>query len=125
MPRSGSANRSARTRLVIGCSVLALIAGTALTGCSNQGSRNLADQACAHVERGLAAEHKASSAGSLQARALRAEALDEIRAALPLAAVAAGQDTTWQALEATLSESNRVPLQYLLPALSAQCSGMD
>jgi len=56
---------------------------------------------------------------------LRTEALDQIRAALPLAAVAAGEDTTWQALEATLSESNRVPLRYLLPALSAQCAGMD
>lgn len=103
--------------------MLALLAGSLLTGCSSQGARNLANQACAHVERGLAAEHKAASAGSVRARVLRAEALDQIRTALPLAAVAAGQDTTWQALEATLSESNRVPLAYLLPALSAQCAG--
>ena len=40
------------------------------------------------------------------------------------AAEAAGEDTTWQALEATLSESNRVPVHYLLPALSAQCAGV-
>jgi hypothetical protein len=121
---SGSASRSARARLIAGCSVLALFGGSVLTGCSSQGAGNLASQACAHVERGLAAAHKASSAGSAQAKVLRTEALDQIRAALPLAAVAAGQDTTWQALEATLSESNRVPLHYLLPALTAQCSGL-
>ena len=42
----------------------------------------------------------------------------------PLAAQAAGDDTTWQPLDATLSESNRVPLRFLLPALAAQCAGV-
>jgi hypothetical protein len=126
MPRSGSASNPARPRLKAGCLALALVGGSLLTGCSSgSGSRNLADQACAHIERGLAAEHRASTVGSARGTLLRTEALDQIRAALPLAAVAAGEDTTWQALEATLSESNRVPLRYLLPALSAQCAGMD
>jgi hypothetical protein len=124
MPRSGSANRPAGRHLVAGCLVLALCCGAALTGCSGQDSQALADQACTHVEHGLTAEHEAASAGAAQATQLRADALGQIRDAVPLAAEAAGEDTTWQALEATLSESSRVPLSYLLPALAAQCAGV-
>jgi hypothetical protein len=108
--------------LVAGCILLALSCSAALTGCSNQDAAVLAKQACSHVELGLAAERKASSANRAQATRLEAEALDQVRAALPLAAVAAGEDTSWQALDATLSESNRVPLHYLVGALGAQCS---
>ncbi len=107
--------------LVAGCIVFALVSGGLLTGCSSQAS-SLASQACAHVERGLAMERKASSATGARATLLKAEALDQVRAALPLAALAAGEDTSWQALEATLSESSRVPLSNLVTALSDQCS---
>jgi hypothetical protein len=114
-----------RPRAFAGCVVLAVVFAGTLAGCSGSGSGALAAQACAHVERGLAAAHKAAgSQSSAQAAQLSAVALAQIRAAVPLAAVAAGEDTTWQALEATLSESSRVPLRYLLPALSAQCSGV-
>ncbi len=64
-----------------------------------------------------------ASASPAQAARLASDALDQVRAALPLAAEAAGEDTTWQPLVATLSESNRVPLRFLLPALAAQCAG--
>jgi hypothetical protein len=94
-----------------------------LTSCSSQDSGSLAGQACTHIERGITAAHEAALRPAQAAR-LRAEALAQIRAAVPLAAVAAGEDTTWQALEATLSESSRVPLHYLLPALQAQCAGV-
>jgi len=67
-------------------------------------------------------EHKAASETRAKAARLEVEALDEVRAALPLAAIAAGEDTTWQALGATLSESSRVPLHYLSSALAAQCA---
>ena len=67
-------------------------------------------------------ERKATSATGARATLLKAEALDQVRLALPLAALAAGEDTSWQALEATLSESSRVPLSNLVTALSAQCS---
>ena len=107
--------------MVACCVVIALSCGTLLTGCANQAT-SLASQACAHVERGLTAERKAASASHLQAVRLRAEALDQIRTALPLAAVAAGENTAWQALEATLSESSRVPLKDLVNALTAQCA---
>lgn len=71
----------------------------------------------------MTAAHKTATSPA-QARQLQTEALDQIRAAVPLAAEAAGEDTTWQALEATLSESSRVPLHYLLPTLAAQCAGV-
>jgi hypothetical protein len=113
----------ARSLLAVGCVVLALSFGSVLAGCANQGAQATASQACVHVERGLAAEHKAAKTSLAQAARLDTEALDQMRAALPLAAVAANEDTTWQPLEATLSESNRVPLRYLLSALAAQCAG--
>jgi len=114
-----------RPRLVASFVGLALLCGTALTACAHQDASALADQACSKVERGLAAERQAESAGPLQGSRLKVEALGYIRAALPLAAVAAGEDMTWQALDATLSESNRVPLRYLLPALAAQCASVS
>jgi len=107
-----------------GCLTIAIGCGALVTGCSSQDAKALAQQACTHVERGLAVEHEASTAGAAQASQLDAEALDQIRDAVPLAAEAAGDDTTWQALEATLSESSRVPLRYLLPALTSQCEGV-
>jgi hypothetical protein len=123
MPRLGSTNRSARPRPAAGWIVLALACGGLFTGCAGQGAAPLADKACVHVERALAAEHKMASASPAQAARLASDALDQVRAALPLAAEAAGEDTTWQPLVATLSESNRVPLHFLLPALAAQCAG--
>jgi len=124
MPRSGSASRPARRHLVGGGLILALACGAGIAGCSSQDSQALVNRACSHIERGLAAAHEAASVSPAQAMQLQAEALDQIRAAVPLVAVAAGEDTTWQALEATLSESSRVPLRYLLPALAAQCAGI-
>jgi pectin methylesterase-like acyl-CoA thioesterase len=112
----------ARPMLVAGCVLLALSCGVALTGCASGDAAGLARQACSHVELGLAAERKASTASRPEANHLEAVALDQVRAALPLAAVAAGEDTSWQALDATLSESNRVPLHYLVSALTAQCA---
>ncbi|MGO9962087.1 MAG: hypothetical protein ACLPUG_01500 [Acidimicrobiales bacterium] len=84
----------------------------------------MASQACVHVERALTAAHKAATARPFEAARLQSEVVDEVRAALPFAARAAGDDTTWQPLDATLSESNRVPVRYLLPALAAQCAGV-
>ncbi len=77
-----------------------------------------------HVERALTAAHKAAAAGPSEAAQLQSEVVDQVRAALPFAARAAGDNTTWQPLDATLSESNRVPVRLLLPALAAQCAGV-
>ena len=50
------------------------------------------------------------------------KALELLRRALPLAAIAAGANGNWQPLEATLSESNRVPIDHLRSALTAECA---
>jgi hypothetical protein len=125
MPRIGSRNRAARSRLIAGWLLLGLVFACLFTGCSSQDAAPLATKACAHVERALAVEHKAATAGPVEAARLQTEVLDQVRAAVPFAAQAAGDDTTWQPLEATLSESNRVPVHYLLPALAAQCAGVS
>lgn len=124
MPPPGSGSRSGRTRLLAALVAVTIGCGALLAGCSSQDAAPLAQQACADVEKGIQAENQASAAGPARASLLSTEALTQIRAAVPFAAEAAGDDTTWQALEATLSESNRVPLHYLLPALSAQCAGV-
>jgi hypothetical protein len=124
MPRVGSTNRPARPRLIAGWVTLGLVCGAAFTGCSSQDAAPLASQACAHVERALTAAHKAAAAGPSEAAQLQSEVVDQVRAALPFAARAAGDNTTWQPLDATLSESNRVPVRLLLPALAAQCAGV-
>jgi len=80
--RVGSRNRSARPRLVAGGIVLALASGGLFTGCASQDATPLANQACAHVKRALAAEHAMDSVSSHQAARLRSEALDQVRAAL-------------------------------------------
>ena len=123
MPRSGSANSTRLARLVAGVTV-ALCSAMAFVGCSAQDARALASQACRHVEQGLSEEQQAGRAGAARGAELRTLALDQIRDAVPYAAEAAGDDTSWQALEATLGESSRVPVRYLLPALSAQCAGV-
>ncbi len=73
-------------------------------------------QACKLVRRSLAisAGHPSPSA--------QQRALELLRQALPLAAIAAGSNGNWQPLEATLSESNRVPLNHLRSALTAECA---
>jgi len=56
------------------------------------------------------------------ATSLRERAYLQLREALPLAAEAADANGQWQALMTTVSESNRVPEQYLVTALRAQCA---
>ena len=69
-----------RPRAFAGCVVLAVVFAGTLAGCSGSGSGALAAQACAHVERGLAAAHKAAgSQSSAQAAQLSAVALAQIR----------------------------------------------
>jgi hypothetical protein len=123
MPRVGSTNRPTRPWLIAGWVVLGLVCGAIFTGCSSQDAAPLASQACVHVERALMAAHKAAADPS-EAAKLQGEVIDQVRVALPFAARAAGDDTTWQPLDATLSESNRVPVRLLLPALASQCAGV-
>jgi len=102
---------------------LAAVLGGSVAGCANFDATSLVRQACTHVDRSLTLYRSAGHATSAQAQAtLVAAALAELRAALPLAATAAGQSAQWQALTTTLSESSRVPESDLVNALQQQCA---
>jgi hypothetical protein len=109
---------------VAGAVAVFFAAAIVLTGCAHQDAAGLAQKACTHVERSLSLEQRAATAEAGVARNLRSRALAQLSEALPLAAVAAGKDTQYQALDATLSEATRVPESNLVYALSAQCAGV-
>ncbi|HLI74581.1 MAG TPA: hypothetical protein VKU86_11940 [Acidimicrobiales bacterium] len=96
--------------------------GLVLSGCANQRGLDLARQACVHVDRSLVLYREStvdptSAAGGTQ----RSQALAQLRAALPLAASAAGEANQWQGLMATLAESAHLPESDLVKALTQQC----
>lgn len=100
----------------------ALVAGSLLAGCSGSG-RTLAQRACRQVAASLALWHRAGHDTSpAQAARDRSAALLELRRALPSAALASTRSGQWQALDATLSESSRVPEADLVPALTQECA---
>ncbi len=100
------------------------IAGLLASACGGGGAA-LADQACAHVQRSLELYASAKHARNpTVANHERRAALTELRLALGPAARAGSAGGTYQALQATLEESNRVPESYLVDALSAQCTSI-
>ncbi len=96
-----------------------------LAGCSSARSAGANGAlACQHVAASLRLYRAATATADPQLAARdREAALGELRAALPLAAIAATSSGQWQALQTTLSESVRVPESQLISALSAQCPG--
>jgi hypothetical protein len=88
-------------------------------------SSSYATQACHDVLDGLQALHDYQTASSPSAaQAALTRSVHDLRNALPLAALAAGTNGEYQALQATLSESNRVPISHLQTALNAQCKAI-
>lgn len=101
------------------------VACVALAGCSSARSADAnGTLACQHVAASLRLYRAATTATDpqVEARDMKA-ALGQLRAALPLAAIAATSSGRWQALQTTLSEASRVPESQLVNALSAQCPG--
>jgi len=95
------------------------------SGCATHDALSLAQKACAHVDRAVALYARSQAEGSAaQAQTDASASQDQLRAALPIAAVAAGESPQWQALMTTLTEAGpgRVPEQYLFHALTAQCA---
>lgn len=117
------AERLSRLRRAALAAAAAAALAVALSGCSSRDALGLARQACAHVQRSIALYKAAATATQpAQQQADSAQALTELRAALPLAATAAGANGQWEALMTTLSESSRVSEVDLIPALTAQCA---
>jgi len=115
--------RGLRAAAALGAA-LALALG--LSSCANSDGLALARKACALVDRSLSLYRSAQEApGTPRAAAEQSEALNELHAALPIAATAAGEASQWQALMTTLSDSTRMSESTLVYALSAQCSVAD
>ncbi len=115
------AHRTGRRRLLVGA---VLVSGMALAGCSSARSPEANGRlACQHVAASLRLYRAATTADPQLAAQDKRAALDQLRAALPLAAIAATSSGQWQALQTTLSESSRVPESKLVGALAAQCQG--
>jgi hypothetical protein len=101
------------------------LAGT-LGGCAQSNGTALAQQACRYVSRSLVLYSASLDSSEPQvAAAKRSEALVQLNDAIPDAATAAGEDGEYQALMATLAESDHLPESLLVHALSAQCASAD
>ncbi len=116
-------SRAARASVAL-CTMAAVACG--LGGCAGRDGTDLARQACGHVERSISLYQASLHATSpAVAAAERSEAVAQLRDALPIAATAAGQAGQYQALMATLSESDHLPESLLVHALGAQCAAAD
>lgn len=106
-----------------GVTAVLVAAVLGLEGCANSHALGLVRQACTHVQRSLALYQESTAATSpVVAQADNTAALKQLRAALPLAATAAGENAQWDAFMTTISESSRVPESDLVRALQAQCT---
>ncbi len=98
------------------------ILSLALNSCSSQNASNLVRTACTYVNESISTYNQSASTQAQKAQNIN-KARIELRKALPLASIAAGEDPQYQALQATLSESSRVPEGDLIHALKLQCAG--
>ncbi len=99
------------------------LAGLTLAACGG-GAGATGRVACAHVEASLALYHHSLHAPPATAARERAVALSELRHAMHYAALIGSAGGTWQALAATLEETDRVPESAVAPALAAQCAAL-
>lgn len=105
------------------CATALVASGAGIASACGTSASSLGHEACIDVGHSLSlyAQSTKTSDAAL-AEKDRARALSLLRQALQPAALAGSNDGDWQALMATLSESNRVPESKLVSALSAQCA---
>jgi hypothetical protein len=79
------------------------------------------------VKRALAiqTQSEAPNLSASRRAALQANAMSELLKATPSAADATSLDGGWNALMTTINESERVPLQNLVPSLTRLCKVAD
>jgi hypothetical protein len=116
------ARRGSRRARTAGWLAGVVAAGTVVAGCANADAQAQAQKACSHVTKALALFARAQASPPGHDDADLNDSLAELRAALPIAAVAAGQSAHWQPLMTTLSEVSRVPEAYLVHALGSECA---
>jgi hypothetical protein len=112
--------RPRRTKVAGAIGMLGAL-GIVLSGCGNQPPA-LVENACGHVRVAERLVSQESSSSGAALASLKGRTLRQLEIAEPLAAIAAGSNGSWQALQATLQEAETVPVPALLPALRAECS---
>ena len=106
--------------------VLALSLPFLAASCGSAAATAEAKQACARIDRSLKTFERAQAATSPALKAqLTADAQAQLLSSLSLAAQATSSDGSFNALMTTVSEANRVPEQYLVPALRRQCKVIE
>jgi hypothetical protein len=118
---SGRARRRGAAASILLVAMLALI----LSGCGGSGD-SLARQACVHVKDSIRLYRAAErTSDQSQASSERTRAIEQLEAALPLAAQANSADPQWNPLMTTLQEIGRNSEAHLILALTAQCALAD
>ncbi|MGO9558341.1 MAG: hypothetical protein ACLPQS_03005 [Acidimicrobiales bacterium] len=110
-----------RTRAALVGPLAVAAAGVALTGCGSSAATSLAHQACAYVTKAANLQREANLATGARAKALESQATRQLELAEPLAAEAAGDDGSWQALQANLAETSELSASMIVPAAKADC----
>lgn len=102
---------------------LALLAAPlAVASCGNGAATSDAKAACKRIEVSLKTFERSQTATSAaDASRLAAQAQSQLLSSLSFAAQATSADGSFNALMTTVSEANRVPEKYLIPALRRQC----
>jgi hypothetical protein len=95
-----------------------------LSSCGTGGALSDVRTSCKSVHAALVLERRSERAGlskSAQSK-LQAEAMSELLKATPSAAAATSLDGSWNPLMTTINEAERVPINYLAPALTRLCA---
>ncbi len=100
-----------------------LAAGLALSSCGTGGAVTEARASCVFVARALHLQARSEAPGVTtgQRASLQAKAMSELLKGTQAAANATSIDGSWNPLQTTISEAERVPLHDLVPALTRLC----
>jgi hypothetical protein len=117
----------ARLARVLGPLTALVLASVVLSSCGSNGAVADARASCVLVKRALAiqASSEAPNVSAGRRAALQGQAMSELLKATPKAADATSLDGGWNPLMTTINESERVPLQDLVPSLTRLCKVAD
>jgi len=100
-----------------------LVASLALSSCGTGTAVADARTSCVFVHKALVLQTRSEATGvsSAEQARLQANALSELLKGTQAAADATSADGSWNPLETTINEAERVPLANLVPALQRLC----
>ena len=104
-----------------------LIAGVLLSSCGVGGAVTAARESCRYVAKALLIQKQSTSPGlsAEQKTTLQANALAELLKGTQSAANATSMDGSWNALQTTINEAERVPLSDVVASLTRICLVAD